>query len=307
MKLLRKSAWQASKSAEGILACNLVIKCAKRPHKEWQWLPSLKFHAFLSPGGCRSQSRVMRWRHIKASTQTKTWQQPHVVNVGAFGIHPMKIVVSAAYLPAYCLTNWCIPPPSRLRWKTTPGWTGFWPMSRVAETFASHAPALHWSVLQWLWARPFPKGLKKLLTLASRSGRLLRSWPDRSSPQLLTCFGRFDFWKLNASGGTLPCLSPVYSKTSARWYLVYWHVLVCLLPASAQCELAWLCVIDILHGSVWAMPGAMTRTAPILWSKISIGEKRETRASVPTFPQHDIFRNNHVAVLKCQWGSLEVK
>ena len=38
-------------------------------------------------------------------------------------------------------------------------------------------------------------------------------------------------------------------KSMFRWHSAR-HVLTRLLLASAQCELAWLCVNDILHGSL---------------------------------------------------------
>ena len=131
---------------------------------------------------------------------------------------------------------------------------------------------------------------------------------------LLTCFGMFAQTLLtDGFAMLLPCLLKHFwqavllcfdlfwfeYRKCFRWQTaMFWHVLVCLVClvpgailtccgmfAACLCTVcewyfARLCVNDILHGSVWVMPGAMTGSASILWAKKRIDEKRETCAAV---------------------------
>ena len=103
---------------------------------------------------------------------------------------------------------------------------------------------------------------------------------DRRCCYVLTCFG---LSSENASGGTLPCLSLCSGGT------VPGGILTCFgMFAALQCELA--CCVWMIFCTV------LCERCQVQWreahqscdQKSRIGEKRETRASVPTFLQNDI-------------------
>ena len=105
---------------------------------------------------------------------------------------------------------------------------------------------------------------------------------DRWCCYVLTCFG---LNSENASGGTLPCLSLCSGGT------VPGGILTCFGMFVACLCIMWVGVVgvnDILHGSVWAMPGAI------------LSSRQDTTRSCKN-PKKKMAGLAGLLVLKCQF------